>query len=50
MSIIVDSRIKVPDVGISSLQTEFEIKIVEHNSSNEYGYVLKDIHNGFQNG
>jgi hypothetical protein len=30
-----DSRIKPPDVGISMLQTEYEVEVVEHNSSIE---------------
>jgi hypothetical protein len=32
MGLVVDSRIKPPDVGILMLQIEYEVMLVEHNS------------------
>ena len=39
MGIKVDSRIKTPDARIPLLQTEFEVKVMEHNSLVGYCYL-----------
>jgi len=43
-------RIKIFDVGIPLLQSEFEVKVVEHNSLAKYcygGHMLNMILDGF---